>query len=897
MSLKDTLKTQNKYRLLLFVGALIFSSIWLFQRGKTCFFTIHALEAVPYEAPFVLSVEDADQLASLSADSELAALISDDPFFQKGVATIAAADTFFSAFPIVSSSVFDGARKTAIVQQINKKEADLLWVLDDFPLKVDLSTLVRKNKSWRYHPSTIFGVSVFQLSRGHDLRFTIAQYENLLLISKYSFLVEDAIARMSKGKDTPFSDGLIDKYSLNDAHHVSVLINIEALPVWLSHYTKQPVLQWLHDTRKWLSLQLDLEGEELVVEGKGHHLRDHLKVFFPQKNKSSISSIASVVPADAAMLYELNWSELTLKYLADNHPEFKRYCSPWLGHQAGLVVMAPFSKALNEEQAIIIKTTNEASAIHHLEKWAEVKGAKEKDFYQLFPVFKINASNLISFEGQNHPFQFDHFYATVLGDYAIFCPSKRAVEQWINQYIVGHTLANDINYLKQADDWATTPNGHLYLKLPIIADWIRRSLSPENKIALDQRIPLINGLGQLSIVAEGKEDHLSMNAQLEYGDHEIKGSGTRIAWKTRLNAPVKNSPVAVLNPITKAPELWVQDEKNEIYILDKGGDIRAYWPFDESIISTIHQVDYYNNGQLQYLFNTESGIYLLDQEGMPMSGFPISMRARATNGLCLVNFGKRDEFGFFIACENGNVYGYELDGRPISGWNPRAGMGLIRNPIQHQEHKGKDYLYAANEAGQLLVCKRDGSWRFAPMDLSLDIGSNIFIDKKKNSLIFAGQDVKGNTVFVNASGKKILLNPTGTEKDTKQFVYSNIEKGGHKELIYYADKVLKAYTIEKGKPKSLFDFQFESEQDSIFTVRSTGQANDWIGSLDTNKRLVHLINGKGEHLNLFPLASTTPFILTDLGGTQRDVLITGFEDEVYAYHLGVDIVNRELVSK
>src|SRR5690606_27234005 len=86
-------------------------------------------------------------------------------------------------------------------------------------------------------------------------------------------------------------------------------------------------------------------------------------------------------------------------------------------------------------------------------------------------------------------------------------------------------------------------------------------------------------------------------------------------------------------------------------------------------------------------------------------------------GLMMVDFDGSGNYNFFLAAENGGIYGFDTKGRPLPGWNPRTGAGDIRHPLKHFQQDGKDYLVALAGEKTIHCFQRDGSVRFPPIVL------------------------------------------------------------------------------------------------------------------------------------------------------------------------------------
>lgn len=183
-------------------------------------------------------------------------------------------------------------------------------------------------------------------------------------------------------------------------------------------------------------------------------------------------------------------------------------------------------------------------------------------------------------------------------------------------------------------------------------------------------------------------------------------SETDILWKTVFAAPVITRPYLVEQPGNKLVAL-AQDLKFKLYCLDaQNGAIAWSKPLQDRIISDIEGVDFYGNGTKCFSFSSANQIYMLDENGRDVQGFPLKLPAPATNGAKVVDFDQNTKFSFFVACENGKIYGFGHLANLWMGWNGLPSNGVVKQPILHFQHKGKDYLAVLTEAGLLSVYGR-----------------------------------------------------------------------------------------------------------------------------------------------------------------------------------------------
>ena len=130
-------------------------------------------------------------------------------------------------------------------------------------------------------------------------------------------------------------------------------------------------------------------------------------------------------------------------------------------------------------------------------------------------------------------------------------------------------------------------------------------------------------------------------------------------------------------------------------MIDNKGIILWKKEVDGPILSAIYEVDLLKNNKIQYLFNTQKAIYLVDRNGNFASNYPIKLKSPATNGIAVFDYEKNKDYRILVACENKSIYNLKIDGKAIDGWKFEKSKHAITKTIQHEVVDGKDYLIAS----------------------------------------------------------------------------------------------------------------------------------------------------------------------------------------------------------
>ncbi|MBC7774353.1 MAG: hypothetical protein H7246_02860 [Phycisphaerae bacterium] len=356
---------------------------------------------------------------------------------------------------------------------------------------------------------------------------------------------------------------------------------------------------------------------------------------------------------------------------------------------------------------------------------------------------------------------------------------------------------------------------------------------------------------------------------------------TNVLWKAMFVAPLITQPYLVEQPEGKTVAL-VQDLKFNLYCLDlKNGALLWSKFLGDKIISDIQGIDFYGNGTKCYTFSSSSRIYTLDENGRDVDGFPLKLPDMATNATTVVDFDHSTKFSYFVACDNGKIYGFGHLGKPLDGWNAFSIHGIVRQPILHFQHKGKDYLAVLTDTGLLSVFGRDGSLRFPPIQLDelppeAKSGGGTFkyamyVDLNAPGLRIYCANTMGKVFACDLQGK-VLEQQSG--KPGSVAAFGQLAGDGRFELAVLDGKNLSVSTWDK----PLFKTQFPEKQHLLFFLK-----NNYIGTVDRQGRRVWLLDSKGNVAAGFPLGGNTAFEFGRLNGV--DMLVVGNGNSVWAYRV------------
>jgi outer membrane protein assembly factor BamB len=355
---------------------------------------------------------------------------------------------------------------------------------------------------------------------------------------------------------------------------------------------------------------------------------------------------------------------------------------------------------------------------------------------------------------------------------------------------------------------------------------------------------------------------------------------TDILWKMPLMALVASPPKLIEQSAGKNYVL-IQDVQNRLYCLDaQNGAIVWNKQFSGRILSDIQGIDFYGNGSKCYTFNTATQVFTLDEAGRDVQGFPLKLPAPATNGMLVVDFDKNTKFSYFVACENGRLYGLGHLGKALDGWNARPLSSkqqdaVARQPMVHFQHKGKDYLALLTEKGEFSVFGRDGSLRFPALQWDGIFKGPLSADATAATPRFYAANTSGKLFACDLQGNARTIQ-AGNSNTTAAF--GQLTGDACYEWAVLEGKKAHIGAWEKPEGARLFSIEFPEKQHRVFFC-----PNRRIGSVDQRGRRVWLFNEKGQALPGFPLGGNTPFVLGEINGVE--MLVAGNGNTVWAYRV------------
>ncbi len=851
--------------------------------------------AVPTDAALILEWENYEELKAKLKDKIYGAELQDLIFAKQVISDFKTFDKLF--YQNDQNSAFIKTGKVLAATQISKAQtSDFLYIIKNQNIEIDLINFYQNWLKTEGKAKTFVSEkrSVFEFNLSQDEQISVCFTNNLLLISKHTFLIEKAILQIDNQDNIPKKldfKKVRSKTGLNT--DLTVYINFEALPNYLSQFVKQDYFEPIKafsNKGTWVGLDINLLESNFDINGyfSINPKNNFLKSLKNEQLTDSIG-IAQILPDNIAFAMNFN-SRNIQKFVANKKTmtnEFQNYFSDWLGESITFVVSESTDNQLEKYQFLIAEVKNYDLAKEQLEQLANENGHLNDINYPPHQFKNIILENLFEpiLGKEFSPIQ-NPYYVIIDKKYIIFANDAKVLKEVVEKIDFQQNLHQSINYQEFIEDMPKVSNLYFYLNFANTFQVFNEVLNQNTGQLLQENFRVLSKIKPIAMQLTPYEDLLVINMKANF---DAKGKQpTSVIWRKELDAEVSIPPKVVKNHNDNSSELIVQDATNKLYLLNTQGEILWKRLLAGKILSEITQIDYYDNGKLQYLFNTANQIHLIDRNGENVDNFPRKLAAKATNGLTVLDYDGKKNYRIFVACEDGNIYGFLKRGEPLNGWSPQSNIGIVKQPIEHFVVDEKDYLVALNDTGLLYVFQRDGQERVAPTNLNLQeqlIYSKLYFDDlDTNSKRVVVMDIKGKAYVSNLRGDYFNLDmKVGTDKDVR-FCMVDLIGTKRKDYIVLSGQNLRLnYYDEDGKFRHRFSQKLPANQDDIFDIELNNQP--FLGTFSTENNQIFLLNKNFNIIQDFPLAGSTKFEVSDFFKDGKNVLTVANNNMIYAYRL------------
>jgi len=911
-------------KLLLFLvpGLIIALGLtWYFMDSKTTTYIENsAFMAVPVRTPIVIEIPDLQSLVN--------AVKGNDPMVQE-IRTADFLSSFWADLDGVENLLAENEilRQTLLQKPVlvafnpeGKSEIGAMFAfsLKNSEEKNDLVAFVKKQQqegAGKLSQRNYDGEEVFQF-KADGINYAFSEVQGIFLFSRNVMFVEEGIRQIK-------SENLLSKEQFKKLYNTvgsgsafNIFVNHKKLAILLDKIINpefRKVIRQFANFSDWSELDVSLKESQAWLNGfsvAGETYDNYLNVL---KNQEGQRFRMDAVLSDNTSMF-VNFNLENFEQFQDDYQEFlKKQGSAFYNRETSLTAIErtgrkaiiPLFKEISDNdfavaygsvlqndptlnRFFIAKVKSQSAAkellLPVMDRFAQVgKKAQAEINYQLqkdvvYTIYEFPISNLPELLLGHVCSSVATNYLCFYDNYLIFADNITALKNYIHDLALSATLEKDVNFKKFQAEMASRSSIYFYLNVSKAFHLGSHYFNEEVAGLLVSNEQLFRKFYALGWQISANSGAFLNNMYVRF--EPVLKEDPQTVWQSKLDTTIWIKPQLVANHNDKLnKEVIVQDNKNNLYLINKEGVGLWKIKLPGKILGDVHQVDYYRNGKLQYLFNTAEKLFLIDRNGNNVAKFPVSFRSPATNGVALFDYDDNRDYRYFVACENKQIYAYDRDGKLVTGWNASKTEEIITNPLQHLRIEGKDYLVAADR-NKTYILDRQGNSRVKSADNFEHSSNDVYLVKAGQAAI-AATDLDGLVHLLYFTGESKTLD-LGSFSKEHYFVAEDLNNDGQSDYVIAQGNRLTAYT-DKGK--KILEKEFRTEITSRPYVYTFAGNAKKLGVVCGGENRVYLVNMDGTLHDGFPLQGNTDFSIGYLtvGNTYFNLLVGNEDNSFFNY--------------
>ncbi len=650
-------------------------------------------------------------------------------------------------------------------------------------------------------------------------------------------------------------------------------------------------LKWVSSFASWTEIDLLLKNNELIFSG--FTLADSDKKYLQsfQDQKPVKFSAINILPYNTNTMLWMGLSDFkSYFYSRTNGSDAKTISAKQRFDIDELIdvfsdefVLASNSETiggLKNGSWFAVKVSDLEKAKTCLKQLSRYNGGVKAVKYNNYSIGKINNTGFIpNIFGKAFSIIKQNYY-TFIGDYIVFANSENSIKNIIGYVEIGKTLDLNDNFKNFSDNISTNSNLLVYLKPTALDRRFTQFFTPEVSRELQLYNKVISSFQGLSFQLTSGNPLCFTNI---YTNHsEVYHEENLALWKTQLDSDIIWGPFLVSNHNTKNQNIIVFDDLNNMYLIDADGSILWKKKVDGKPISEVHEVDFYKNRKIQYLFNTGNHIYLIDRKGRNVTGYPKKLHSKATNGVVVFDYLKNKDYRLLLAQSDKRIYNYSIKGKEISGWKKPRTSNIVVDPVNRLLANKKDYIIITDIEDAIKIVDRKGNRRIkVSSKLKKAKNSDYYVNRTNSKGIIITTDAKGKLVYISSSGN-VKYTDFGEFSPDHFFLYEDFNGDRSKDFIFIDNNQLKVFDRFK---KILFSYDFGTNITIKPTFFSLGNKRYVLGVVADKEKTIYLFDSDGNIIISKGLVGETPFTVGNLKNTSKINLVSAAGKTLYNYRL------------
>jgi hypothetical protein len=719
-----------------------------------------------------------------------------------------------------------------------------------------------------------------------DEKYIIGFADNLLLVSKNEQLVISGLkvysdlfsANFTSQKEFSEIRKTAGKRVIMRVYYRNAALKELLANIVSGEYKK--TLAFSGSLSKWTETDLIIRDNEIILNGMA--LGDSSEAIYQKLlgQKPQRLDLTSLMPYNTTIFAFEGFSDFE-KWVADVNTKCgivnTQKLIPLVGNEIAFVNTARVKKDFFRKSFLVVRVKDQ----DEVKKVLDASTVRKKVMvYDEYVVNKLKSGGFAAkLFGSLYGGITENYY-TFIDDNLILANSTDELRNFLMFYETGKTLDLNENFKQFSENISESSNFTLFVRSGECLDVLTRYFDEDFAAELMTNREALRNF-------EGFSIQLSSQPPFIYAGGFIKYSKTQYEenlalWKVRLEDEIIRKPYPVKDHTTGNYNFLVFDKSNNVYLIRTDGTILWKKQLDGPPESDVHQIDYYKNSKIQYLFNTANKLYLIDRKGRYVKGYPVRISPSASNGLAVFDYNKRKDYRILLAQSDKRVYNYTVKGKKVKGWNAFKMPEIVVKPAQRLVANNKDYIIVTDLNKNLRIVNRRGERRIKLQGKFKIADHSIFyVNRTNRKGILITTDVTGKLVYISSSGK-ISYTDFGKFTANHFFLYEDFNGDGSMDFIFVDENRLRVFDRFK---KVLFKYDFEHPVTIKPEFFNIGYRKKVLGIVVDREKTIYLFDRKGNVIISNGLVGEIPFTVVNSKNNSEINLITGAGKVLFNYRI------------
>jgi hypothetical protein len=369
-------------------------------------------------------------------------------------------------------------------------------------------------------------------------------------------------------------------------------------------------------------------------------------------------------------------------------------------------------KGKTVSKILLVETKNAEKWIATFNKIA-AKLSVDTIFYERYADYEIREVPIFRFpEKLFWPLVkgFNQTFFSSIGNIIIISEDMAELKRFLDDIEAEDTWGKSVAQNKFLESTLLESNFSLYVNPSRSWNLISQQLQPRWQYFLRENLPVLQAIQMSAIQFSHLNNSYYTNILFTYKSVAVSekspGTASDKTVATFEKGILNIHPVR--SHVNRGNEILLQDSLNDLSLLSSDGKVLWKIAIGDKIVSEVNQIDFFNNGKLQYLFATSKAIHIIDRLGNYVDPYPVYLSSVEISYLSIIDYDNSKKYRFLVADQNGKLWMYDKEGRSLEGWQPKEIGGNVAMAPRHYRIKGKDYLLAVRTDGQVYLMNRRG---------------------------------------------------------------------------------------------------------------------------------------------------------------------------------------------